>query len=236
MKNDFREFYDKDYILHSMSEEEYIAHGEWANNIRKYIDKVRTRSGKWKYIYPEDLKKKAENVKRDVSYKVRNAVSKVTGKNRKFKRTAGERFYEEAKKEPRSYMNGRWDPNSSKAVNYEAIQRDARYKTLHPTRKTAARGRSEAMDAYQNYNVKAPNGEYYRARQMKQSDYSKKMSEVANKKAQEKAKKHSSIDQKKKIYQKYATLQTAKAKLKSGGRKKHVVSTTPVSVKKRKKQ
>lgn len=94
MKNDFREFYDKNYILHSMSEEEYIAHGEWSNNIRKYVDKVRTRSGKWKYIYPEDLKKKAENVKRDISYAVRNTASKISGKNKTFKKTADFRDYE----------------------------------------------------------------------------------------------------------------------------------------------
>ena len=90
MKNDFREFYDEDYIRHSMSEEEYIAHGEWANNIRKYIDKVRTRSGKWKYIYPEDLKKKAANLKRDVSYAARNLKSKITRTNKTFnKKVAG---------------------------------------------------------------------------------------------------------------------------------------------------
>ena len=87
MKNDFRDFYDEEYIMHKAYEnstEEELMHGEWSSNIRKYIDKVRTRTGKWKYIYPEDLKKKAENVKRDVSYKARNLVSKVTGKNKTF--------------------------------------------------------------------------------------------------------------------------------------------------------
>lgn len=87
MKNDFREFYDENYIMHtamSNATEEDLMHGEWTSNLRKYVDKVRTRTGKWKYIYPEDLKKKAENVKRDVSYAARNLKSKVTGKNKTF--------------------------------------------------------------------------------------------------------------------------------------------------------
>ena len=102
MKNDFREFYDENYIMHtamSNATEEELMHGEWTSNLRKYVDKVRTRTGKWKYIYPEDLKKKAENVKRDVSYKARNLASKVTGKNKTFEnkvRTAqrGDYHYE----------------------------------------------------------------------------------------------------------------------------------------------
>ena len=87
MKNDFRDFYDEEYIMHKAYEnstEEELMHSEWASNLRKYVDKVRTRTGKWKYIYPEDLKKKAENVKRDVSYAARNLRSKVTGQNKTF--------------------------------------------------------------------------------------------------------------------------------------------------------
>jgi hypothetical protein len=64
--------------------EDELMHGEWLNKFRRYVDKVKTASGKWRYIYPEDLKKKAENVKRDVSYKARNIASKVTGKNKTF--------------------------------------------------------------------------------------------------------------------------------------------------------
>ena len=87
MKNDFREFYDEDYIMHSMTEEE-LMHGEWANKFTRFVDKVRTKSGKWRYIYPEDLKKAANNLKRDVSYAARNVKSKITGKNERFKDTS----------------------------------------------------------------------------------------------------------------------------------------------------
>ena len=56
MKNDFREFYDEDYILHTAvegSEDEYITHS-LRSTIHKYIDKFKNRLGKWVYVYPED--------------------------------------------------------------------------------------------------------------------------------------------------------------------------------------
>ena len=37
MKNDFREFYDTDYILHDLTDEDYLMHGEWSSNLRKFV-------------------------------------------------------------------------------------------------------------------------------------------------------------------------------------------------------
>lgn len=143
MKNDFREFYDKDYILHSMSEEEYIAHGEWANNLRKYIDKVRTRSGKWKYIYPEDKQKPDLKTRvKQTMYNAGAAVSKLTGQNSKFKKTMQNRAKEEyAANNPAKPTNnftlyngrtvrlddrGNIYTKKQRVPNYEQIQRQSR--------------------------------------------------------------------------------------------------------------
>lgn len=103
MKNDFREFYDEDYILHNMVDEEYLEHANgWGH---KFIDKIRTKFGKWRYVYPEDVntvyqqeqhkssaglvkaaKKKAFQTKvNQAKYDLGAAVSKITGKNKKFK-------------------------------------------------------------------------------------------------------------------------------------------------------
>lgn len=223
MKNDFREFYDEDYIIHSSMEnadEEELMHGEWLNKFRRYVDKVKTASGKWRYIYPEDLK-------RDASYAVRNAVSKVTGKNKTFKNTARDRYNDyqnnrrpfgsDGKGKPyytATYYNTTRNGNKKTVTattktnvpDYEYIQRIARSK--HNVRTTAPRSQQDSNEAYQNYKIKAPNGRYYSARQdLKQTDYSKKMSEVAKKKAASSASKKQSS----KIYGDYATQQKKKA-------------------------
>ena len=220
MKNDFREFYDKNYIAHNMTNEtDELTHADWASNLRKYVDKVRTKSGKWKYIYPEDLK-------RDISYSVRNAVSKVTGKNKTFKKTARDRYndyqnyrtpYGSMGKDKPIYTNTtyRTTRNGNKKIvtattsthvpDYEYIQRIARSK--HNVRTTAARSQQDSNSAYQNFKVKAPNGKYYSARPEKQTDYSKKMSDVAKKKAASAASKKQSS----KIHGEYAIQQKKKA-------------------------
>lgn len=80
MKNDFREFYDENYILHSamsnLSEEE-LMHGEWLNKFRKYVDKIKTASGKWRYIYPEDLKRKAKDAAGHISKGVKGKMQEA---------------------------------------------------------------------------------------------------------------------------------------------------------------
>lgn len=52
MKNDFREYYDVDYILHSVTEEDYLEHG-LKDRIHKYIKKLKNKYGKWRYIYKQ---------------------------------------------------------------------------------------------------------------------------------------------------------------------------------------
>lgn len=72
MKNDFREFYDESYILHSISSDEgYIEHG-LLQKAHKYIKKIKDKYGEWRYIY--DLKKKmrkeAGNAGENVAYQM----------------------------------------------------------------------------------------------------------------------------------------------------------------------
>lgn len=103
MKNDFREFYDEDYIMHSMSDDELMHGGEWKNKAHRYINKIKTAFG-WKYVYPEDVNTAYQMEQRKASkgltkvanrkalkakisqakYDLGAAVSKLTGKNKKF--------------------------------------------------------------------------------------------------------------------------------------------------------
>ena len=121
MKNDFREFYDENYILHSamsnLSEEE-LMHGEWLNKFRRYVDKVKTASGKWRYIYPEDLKKAGEKIKRDVSYAARNLRSKVTGQNKTFN--------EKTSRDHHPWMYERQNKKAGRGMTYYNINRKLR--------------------------------------------------------------------------------------------------------------
>jgi len=59
MKNDFREFYDENYIMHkaidNLNEDELMHF-----NAHKYIDKIKDKFGKWRYIYNETKKAKKE--------------------------------------------------------------------------------------------------------------------------------------------------------------------------------
>ena len=107
MKNDFREYYDEDYIMH----------GEWNNRFTRFVDKVKTKSGNWRYIYPEDIRKeKLKKVKRDVSYALRNIGSKVTGKNKTFVNNTTLKTID----------NGRRLKGNINDYNYEKIQRATR--------------------------------------------------------------------------------------------------------------
>lgn len=92
MKNDYR-----DYISHS-------------DTSHRYIRKVKTKSGEWRYIYPEDIK-------RDISYKLRNLKSKITGKNDTFE-----------KKVASDDEKGSKLKKNIASVRYEKIQREARAK------------------------------------------------------------------------------------------------------------
>lgn len=92
MKNDYR-----DYIEHSL-----FGH--------KYIKRVKTPSGEWRYVYPEDIK-------RDISYKLRNLKSKITGKNKTFE-----------KKVASDDEKGSKLKKNIASVKYEKIQREARAK------------------------------------------------------------------------------------------------------------
>ena len=90
MKNDFREFYDVDYIMHSYTDDE-LMHWEWPAGVRKYIDKIRTASGKWRYIYENDIKpgvqkginKGKQILKEDVDF-YKDAIDKAK-KHKRFK-------------------------------------------------------------------------------------------------------------------------------------------------------
>lgn len=136
MKNDFRDFYDEDYIMHKAYEnstEEELMHGEWLNKFRKYIDKIRTRSGKWRYIYPEDVKDKlteAKNnlsdkvkaIKRDTSYAARNLRSRLNGgENKRFKSSNPYSGYTVIRDD--KVVNKR---NAEQAISNEKEQRKAR--------------------------------------------------------------------------------------------------------------
>lgn len=73
MRNDYRD---------------YIQHGGIADGFHKFIKKVKTKTGNWRYIYEEPIgeriKEKLKKSKRDVSYTVRNLASKITKKNNRF--------------------------------------------------------------------------------------------------------------------------------------------------------
>lgn len=125
MKNDFREFYDEDYIMHSMTEEEYLMHASgWG---KKFIDKIRTKFGKWRYIYPEDLKTlgnaakdAAGKAKQQLKWAGENAAQRTKEavdylkSNKKFAKTASKRKTENRVR------------RTSGLPNYERIQRQAR--------------------------------------------------------------------------------------------------------------
>ena len=130
MKNDFRDFYDEAYIMHKAYEnstEEELMHGEWLNKFRKYIDKIKTASGKWRYIYPEDLKEKAKDkvksIKRDADYTYRNLRSKITGENRMFKASNPYSGYTATRDNKK--INKK---NAEHAIANEKVQRKARKK------------------------------------------------------------------------------------------------------------
>lgn len=58
MKNDFREFYDEDYIAHASHMRGYSGSAAYRKNpFHTYIDKIKTATGKWRYIYPDQIKR-----------------------------------------------------------------------------------------------------------------------------------------------------------------------------------
>lgn len=158
MKNDFREFYDEDYILHSMTEEEYLMHASgWGH---KFLEKIRTASGKIRYIYEkpknamindpryvgkpvpnmnaiyQQEQKKASkglkkyNTRRSIERKINQAkydlgaaVSKITGKNKKFDQTAAVRAAEYEKKQKNKNAMG----GDSRYKSKNAMAGDSRY-------------------------------------------------------------------------------------------------------------
>ena len=136
MKNDYRD---------------YIAHGLFGH---KYIKKVKTPSGEWKYIYPED-------VKRDVSYKLRNLKSKLTGINKTFE-----------KKVVSDDEKGTNLKKNIAATRYEKIQREARAKGAAAQKKKDLQKKFNDMDTASSKKVarskihnqkaiKAPDGKSY---------------------------------------------------------------------------
>lgn len=135
MKNDFR-----DYILHS--------------GTHKYIRKERGRNGEWHYIYPED-------VKRDISYKLRNLKSKITGTNKTFE-----------KKVVSDDEKGSNLKKNIASVRYEKIQREARAKGAAAKKKKDLQKKFNDMDVASSKKVarskihnqkaiKAPDGKSY---------------------------------------------------------------------------
>lgn len=138
MKNDYR-----DYLAHSL-----FGH--------KYIRKVKTPSGEWRYIYPEDIK-------RDVSYKLRNLVSKITGKNKTFEK---EKIYESESRPGQKFKD------NIAATRYEKIQRESRAKGAAAKKKKVIQKKFNDMDIASSKKVarskihnqkaiKAPDGKSY---------------------------------------------------------------------------
>ena len=81
MKNDFREFYDENYILHSAmsntDEDDHLEHGRLLNAIHRYIDKYKARSGKWVYVYPDEVRKGQEGTSKYLERKRLNGMNTV---------------------------------------------------------------------------------------------------------------------------------------------------------------
>ena len=80
MKNDFREFYDEEYIMHTAvegSDDDYLEHGRLLNAIHRYIDKYKARSGKWVYVYPEEVRKGQEGTSKYLERQRLNGMNTV---------------------------------------------------------------------------------------------------------------------------------------------------------------
>lgn len=114
MKNDFREFYDEDYILHSAmegsSEDDYLVHGKLLNAIHKYIKKWKNRHGNWVYQYPEQ--------------NVGKTVRRILGENK----AIDEYNNRQAREADYNYENKKSGVGLFKRRNSNAMAGDSRYK------------------------------------------------------------------------------------------------------------
>ena len=193
MKNDFREFYDEDYILHTAvdnTDDEYIAHGKLLNAIHKYIDKFKNRKGKWVYVYPdnngsmvwgreqnrlkayEDAYGKAN---RDYQYRKENQKSGQGLYNAQLakdkKKNAYTYGYEKLQRDTRARHQGNANAlaqqnknNSGYTYGYEQLQRDTRAQYQKEANRRMAQ-RQNAMKGDSRYSGKSS----------KSSDYARTM-------------------------------------------------------------
>ena len=127
MKNDYR-----DYIEHS-------------DTNHRYIRKVKTKSGEWRYIYPEDIKNKlADTVnaaKRNADYAYRNLKYKVTGNNKTFK--LSNPYSNSTNIRDNKVMNRR---NAEQLIANEKEQRKSRQALAKYNERVADRNRFNQMD------------------------------------------------------------------------------------------
>lgn len=170
MKNDFREFYDEDYVAQSIMAEEsddYIAHGRILNAIHKYIDKFKNKKGKWVYVYPGD----------NVNAAAGRAVNEAKALNEYIGRQQREYDY--------NMENRKSGQGLAKARNRNAMAGDSRYKSKNNAMEGDARYKGKSMhnnmwgDArYKGKDIKVNNmgkDARYAGKSNKQSDYSRVM-------------------------------------------------------------
>lgn len=201
MKNDFREFYDEDYILHStmtnLSEDE-LMHGEWLNKFRKYVDKIKTATGKWRYIYPEDLKKAGRKVlnkgkqilKEDAEF-YKGVAKKINDKhhfNRVQKESKKNKFYNHGYPDSTTglksnFRNEKFDPERRKISKANQLSRTP-LKSRENTEWHMDKKYYPNSDKKKYTSRRATNLEAWQRDQRGASDYARVTSREANRIAQ----------------------------------------------------
>lgn len=182
MKNDYRD---------------YIQHSGISDGFHKFIKKVKTKTGNWRYIYEEPIgdkiKEKLKKPKRDVSYAVRNLASKITKKNKRFLKNVtipqadGSRMFkgnihnydlERLQRNVRAkYQN---EANRRMYSRQNAMAGDSRYKTNasyynNIYRNETAKGNAGLVESQKRKNIK-PN--FVTANPLAAAEFNKKMTKI----------------------------------------------------------